>query len=337
MYKMQLYKTAILSSPIMGAFELSPIFLLVKQPYPDFWLGLLFLSTLTFIIWLLNIYVIHIQESRKTKTVERYILSYLFSLLFCAFLWIISHFVLPNDNHQEKPSPFFPIINIITLNTIILIISNAIIARSKKEQTEKELADLRIKHLEAEQQQLIQQMQPHFLFNALSTLNSIISTDADLAKKYLVKLSNFLRFTVSAHENAIIPLTEELKFTQDYIDLQQMRFEDSFFCTISIPEEKTGRYNIPVYALQSLVENAIKHNLFNEERPLKLSIVLQDDSLIISNNKMTKTKSIENANEGVGLKNLKKRYLLSSGSDIVISETSQDFTVVLKLISKAYD
>lgn len=136
----------------------------------------------------------------------------------CDYIVDNSFFVSP-EKPKGAPSVFYPIINILALNTIVLILSNAILMRSRKMQTEAELANFKIKHLEAEHQQLIQKLQSHFLFNSISTLKSLIKNDAELAEEYLVKLSNFLRFTISAHENTVISLAEEVQFTSDYIEL----------------------------------------------------------------------------------------------------------------------
>lgn len=334
MYKNKLYRTALLSSPIMAAFELSPIFFLQTHGYPlNFWSILTTMTILTMAIWGVNIYVMNIWvKSGRKNNMEWYALSYIFTLLVFALLWLISSFFIELDDNRNKPSIIFPIINIVTLNTIILIISNAIIVRSKKEQVDKELAELKIKNLEAEQQALVGQMQPHFLFNALSTLSSIISTDPDLAKRYVIRLSTFLRYTMSAHEHVLIPLSEELKFTQDYIELQKLRFEDSFYCSLTVPPEQISQYQIPVYALQSLVENAFKHNSFSDEKPLKVSIELKDDLLIVSNNKRPKPMFLDGERKGVGLKNINKRYQLIVGKDIDIKDTQTEYTVILKLI-----
>jgi len=334
MYKNKLYKTALLSSPIMAAFELSPIFFLQAYGYSlNFWSSLTTLTILTMCIWGVNIYVMNIWVKSGSKNdTQWYALSYIFTLLLFALLWVVLHLFPESDDSINKPSIIFPIINIFTLNTIILIISNAIIVRSKKEQVDKELAELRIKNLEAEQQALVGQMQPHFLFNALSTLSSIISTDSDLAKKYVIRLSNFLRYSISAHDHALIMLSEELKFTQDYIELQKLRFEDSFYCYLTVPDDQISQYQIPVYALQSLVENAFKHNLFNFENPLKVSIELKDGLLIVSNNKMSKPLFLDGERKGVGLKNLNKRYQLIAGKEIDIKETQTEYIVTLKLI-----
>jgi LytS/YehU family sensor histidine kinase len=285
------------------------------------------------VIWGVNIYVMNIWiKSGRKNNMEWYALSYIFTLLLFALLWVILPIFIELDDNKNKPSIIFPMINIFTLNTIILIISNAIIVRSKKEQVDKELAELKIKNLEAEQQALVGQMQPHFLFNALSTLTSIISTNPDLAKKYVIRLSTFLRYTMSAHEHVLIPLSEELKFTLDYIELQKLRFEDSFYCSLTVPHEQISQYQIPVYALQSLVENAFKHNSFSYEKPLKVSIELKNDLLIVSNNKMPKPMFLDGEKKSVGLKNLNKRYQLIIGRDIEIKDTQTEYMVTIKLI-----
>lgn len=330
MNKKQLFKTALISSPIMAAFEISPVFFLVSQIKVKFWDALLVFTLLSLVIWVLNILLISIEESKKpVKRWERFMLSYVLTIMLVAVIWLMS-FIFSFPDEKETPSIFYPIVNILALNTIVLILSNAILMRSKKMQTEAELANLKIKHLEAEHQQLVQQLQPHFLFNSLSTLKSLIKNDIELAEEYLVKLSDFLRFTISAHENTTILLADEVHFTRNYIDLQKIRFSGSFFCQISIPESSKSEYRIPVYALQTLVENAIKHNAFTEKRPLNVGISFQNGCLIVSNNKIPKATSA--TGNGVGLKNLKKRYSLMTNNAVEIDDTPQFFTVKIKLL-----
>ena len=332
MNKKQLFRTALISSPIMAAFEISPVpFLVSSQTSFNFWCALLGLTLLSLVIWVLNILLISIEESKSPgKTWKRYFLSYMLTITLLAIIWLITLFVAFPEKPKDAPPVLYPIINILALNTIILILSNAIIMRSKKMQTEAELADFKIRHLEAEHQQLIQQLQPHFLFNSLSTLKSLIKNDTELAEEYLVKLSDFLRFTVSAHENTTVLLADEVQFASDYIDLQKIRFSGSFFCRMSIPETCKKDYKIPVYALQTLVENAIKHNAFTEARPLNLSISFQDGFLMVSNNKIPKPVSAPGNN--VGLKNLEKRYSLMTSNAVEINDIPESFTVKIKLL-----
>jgi len=330
MHKKQLYRTALFSSPIMAAFELSPVFFLNDEPYSHFFVGMVILTFITLALWFFNIYFLSIFGIKHTENQWKlYFMSYMFALLTIALFMVFSTSVRPAKG--EPPSVFFPFINAVALNTIILIIINSIVIRSKKEQVERELSILKIKNLEAEQQQLIQQLQPHFLFNALSTLKSLISTNTEQAEEYLIKLSDFLRFTVSSHANKLVTLDEELKFTGDYIQLQQIRFADSFFCEISIPDVARQSFLIPVYALQTLVENAIKHNGFTSNKPLRLSIVYKDDSIEVRNNKIPKP--IEHKS-GMGLENLDKRYFLIGGEKIRIDNNADYFSVSIKLIKK---
>jgi sensor histidine kinase YesM len=331
MNKKQLFKTALISSPIMAAFEISPVFFLMQNE-PRFSFGQMFvvLTLFTLVVWALNIQLIYVKETKRPGTPwVRYIFSYLLTL---ALVFIISFLgqLTYYQKGPDSPSPIFLIINILALNTIILILAETILMRSKKMQTEVELAQFKIRHLEAEHQQLVQQLQPHFLFNSLSTLKSLINNDAGLAEEYLVKLSEFLRFTISANENTVIKLSEEVQFTSDYIDLQKIRFSGSFFSEISIPEEITKTYKIPIYALQTLVENAIKHNAFTKNRPLKLTISYKNDSVIVSNNKIPKPTPV--LGNGVGLKNLEKRYSLVTDNAIEINDTEEAFTVKIKLL-----
>ena len=330
MYKKQLIKTALFSSPIIAAFELSPAFFLNEESDLNFFIGVFILTIITLVLWSFNIFILSVFEIKNTENRwKRYVLSYLFSLFAIAMFIVVATSVHPPK--ETPPSPFFPFINAVALNTIILIIVNSIVNRSKKEQVDQELSILKIKNLEAEQQQLIQQLQPHFLFNALSTLKSLINTNSEQAEEYLVKLSDFLRFTVSSHANKLATLNEELKFTEDYIQLQQIRFGDSFYCEINIPDSTRQSFFIPVYALQTLVENAIKHNAFTSAKPLRLSIVYKNGSIEVKNNKIPKPTEQKS---GVGLENLDKRFLLIGGEQIKVDNGGDYFLVSFKLIQK---
>ena len=331
MNKKQLFKTALISSPIMAAFEISPVFFLMNtEPRFTFGQMMIVLTLFSLFVWVLNIKLIFVKENKRPgRPWTRYMFSYILIILLVVFISLIGQFF----NYQEgpnAPSPTYLMINILALNTIILILADTLVIRSKKRQTETELTNIKIQHLESKHQQLIQQLQPHFLFNSLSTLKSLINNDIELAEKYLVKLSEFLRFTISANENTVIQLVEEIRFTGDYIDLQKIRFPGSFFSEISIPEEIMKDYKIPVYALQTLVENAIKHNAFTKKRPLKLTISYQDGSIIVSNNMIPKPNIV--FGNGVGLKNLAKRYSLITDNGVEIIDTTENFTVKIKLL-----
>jgi len=328
MYKKQLLKIALISSPIMVVFELSPVFYLNHDPLPFFFIGVAILTFFTLLLWSFNIYLLSVFETKFVGSQwKRYFFSFLFVFFMIALAMIFA--IIFKPPRDEDHSALFPFISSVALNIIILIIINSIVNRSKKEQSERELAILKIKNLEAEQQQLIQQLQPHFLFNALSTLKSLINTNTEQAEEYLVKLSDFLRYTVSLHSNKLVTLGEELKFTSDYIELQQIRFGNSLFCEIDVPDSSSQSFLIPVYALQTLVENAIKHNAFTSVKPVYLTIIFRNGSIEVKNNKIPKPS--ENKS-GVGLENLDRRYALIGGEHILVDNKPDYFSVTIKLI-----
>ena len=315
----------------MAAFEITPVYFLRNQD-PRFSFGQMMLGVTLFVlvVWSLNIQLVKVKETKRPGTPWlRYIFSYVLTIILIVVISLIGQ-LFDYKEGPDAPSPIFLIINVLALNTIVLILADINVMRSKKMRTEVELVNFKIKHLEAEHHQLVQQLQPHFLFNSLSTLKSLINNDVELAEEYLVKLSEFLRFTISANENTVIKLSDEIQFTSDYIDLQKIRFSGSFFSEISIPEEIIQAYKIPVYALQTLVENAIKHNAFTKNRPLKLTITYENSSVVVSNNKIAKPNAVPG--NGVGLENLEKRYSLITFNAIEVIDTEENFTVRIKLI-----
>jgi len=332
MYKKRLYKTAIISAPIIALYGASPVFVIFSNfakfipSKPSFAEAWGFLTIITLILWAINLYLISVYDKKKAlDSLNRYLMSF-GTVIFFALLTIPISML--TDRKEDVPL-LFPFLICFANNSIILIIANSIIDKSKQIQADNEIALLKISNMEAQQQQLIQQLQPHFLFNALSTLKSLIKTNPELAERYLIKLSDFLRYTVSSHNNKIVSLQDELTFTQDYIELQQIRFSDSIKCDWDIPDNVTKLYHIPIYALQTLVENAIKHNAFTEEKPLCFDIVYTDGYIKISNNKIPKQNS---SNSGVGLQNLNERYRLVCAEDIKIENESCVFSVTIKLI-----
>ncbi|MAX80887.1 MAG: hypothetical protein CL843_12035 [Crocinitomicaceae bacterium] len=336
MHKRELYKTALISSPIMAAFVVSPIYLIVNQHHNiEYGNMFLLLTTMSLLVWFINIALYHYIQQKWLRLVISYGLLLIIHL---PLINLFSYFfpIVHNLQAEDTSAPVFylyPIINIMALNTIVIMMANAIMNKSKQSETQAELDELKIKHLEAEQQQLINQLQPHFLFNSLSTLKSLISQNSELAEGYTLTLSDFLRFTVSAKDKVVIPLIEEINFTRDYIHLIKTRYQDSFFMTFNLPETILTTKSIPVYALQTLIENAIKHNAFTDESPLRVSISYQNEQLIVKNNILPKFKP--STSVGIGLKNLTKRYeIITNQSGVFIEQTENWFIVAINLLDK---
>lgn len=216
------------------------------------------------------------------------------------------------------------------LNTIILIIQDLILLREKKAIIELENAELKIKNVEATNQQLKQQIHPHFLFNSLSTLKTLINKNPAKAEDYLVKLSDFLRASISSETLNVTKLSNEVKTCCDYLEMQKMRFGEALQFTITIPDEIQNSGFIPVFSLLPLIENAIKHNKLTNELPLNIQINYLNGRIVTTNNLQPKP-SLE-PSTGFGLDNLAERYKILSGDKITIDNKGNIFSVSLKIL-----
>lgn len=173
------------------------------------------------------------------------------------------------------------------------------------------------------------QLNPHFLFNSLSSLNSLIFENPDLASKFLKQLSKVYRYLLENNENEIVPLETEVSFVQNYISLLQTRFGAGLTVNMTIKEEDAHKKIIPV-TLQILIENAIKHNSTFEDNPLQVSIYTHNNYLVVKNNQQPKTR-VEGSNKQ-GLNNLVSLYQYTTGRPAQIHNTLENFIVEVPLI-----
>jgi sensor histidine kinase YesM len=235
-----------------------------------------------------------------------------------------------NRHFEFHPRPIIPFFVVQMNNAVILFIIALIIFRENEKKVINENAQLKLINLEAQQQKLRQQIQPHFLFNSLSTLKSLIKKHPDEAEEYLIKLSSFLRVNINSNTQNLIPLEEEMLICSDYLSIQKVRFKNSLQYSIEIPKEVySGK--VPIFAIQSLLENAIKHNALTESEPLKITIrYTLENKISVTNN--IQPKQISDSSTGMGLKNLKERYKLLTDKPIEIKQTDNLFEVILPLL-----
>jgi len=173
------------------------------------------------------------------------------------------------------------------------------------------------------------QVDPHFLFNSLNTLDGLISMDTEKAHEYVQNLSSVFRYTIGNKE--IIQLGEELDFTEAYVGLMKIRYGDSLHVNIQVDNECKNSYIMPI-SIQLLVENAIKHNVLSNKQPLVIHIeTTRNDTIKIWN--MIQPKNTPETGEGIGLSNLAERYNLLFQKEIVIS-SNDVFCVELPLIKE---
>ncbi len=149
------------------------------------------------------------------------------------------------------------------------------------------------------------QIDPHYLFNSLNTIYSLIDTDPGKAKEFITKFSKTYRHVLDVKEKIVVSLKDEIEFLNSYIFLQEIRYKGNLEILISIDAQKLFKY-IPPLSLQMLVENAIKHNIISEKKPLKIEIFIKNNSLIVKNNLQSKDATKESTK--IGLNNLTERY-----------------------------
>jgi sensor histidine kinase YesM len=175
---------------------------------------------------------------------------------------------------------------------------------------------------------LSNQVNPHFLFNSLNVLLSLIDRDVESAKTFTTQLSAFYRQLLALKDKQLIPVDDEIEIMRNYLNLQQIRFGNSLEVNINILPGNSHLI-IPL-TLQLLVENAFKHNALSQENPMQLSINQTDNRLIVRNN-LQRKKQIP-GNSQIGLKNLNERYLFLTGKNIEINITQGHFEVQIPLI-----
>lgn len=184
-------------------------------------------------------------------------------------------------------------------------------------------------NLGAQYELLRQQVNPHFLFNSLNTLKYMVESHDKHSVDFILKLSDFYRFTLESRKADLIRLSEELKILESYTFLLKARFEEGMEIDIDVPQSWLDS-QIPPFTLQLLIENAIKHNIVSLDKPLRIRIFTENDQLVIENN--LQLKRFPEASTGLGLDNISQRYLHLANQSIQIIPTEQNFTVKLPRI-----
>jgi len=177
---------------------------------------------------------------------------------------------------------------------------------------------------------LKQQLNPHFLFNSLTSLSSLIYINPQQADAFLENMSKIYRYILKNRDNELVSLEEEIRFVQTYIHLQKARFENGIVINMDVKKEQFPLRIVPV-TLQNLIENAIKHNVIDEEHPLHIDIFSENGYLVLRNN-LQKKNFVETSNKQ-GLVNLQSLYRYLSSRPIHIQEDEKYFTIKIPLIN----
>ena len=197
-----------------------------------------------------------------------------------------------------------------------------IMLESKAQMLEKEKAMVMYESLK-------QHLNPHFLFNSLTSLRSLIKTDAKTATSFLDGMSKVYRYVLKRGEQELVRLQDELDFVKTFAELQKTRFKEGLEVNINVDEAMFNKYIAPV-TLQNLVENAIKHNTADKDSPLVIDIFVDDNYVVVRNN-LQRYRIVETSNKK-GLASLQTLYRYYSEKQVEIKEDRHYFTVKIPLL-----
>ncbi|WP_165933427.1 sensor histidine kinase [Arundinibacter roseus] len=277
--------------------------------------------------WLLNILLITLVRKKWIQTWMRVLLS---SFIMLGIGFTITLTANLNGSLTRLSLPQMVILRltyVLSINLIVFILLDLIFKRESQLRLNRENAELKFTNLEAEYKLLKDQVNPHFLFNALSISKALIKNNPEQAEQYIKRLSDFLRVTIHINRKSA-SLKEELELAANFIELQKLRFGAALLFTVNIDERKLSQH-IPFFTLVSLIENAIKHNNFTPQQPLEITVVTQDDMLVVENN--VQPKFVLGPSK-TGLANINQRTKLLSGNDIEVISNEEQFAVKIKLI-----
>ena len=216
----------------------------------------------------------------------------------------------------------------LTMATIAFVFSYLQRSLYKEKMIAVENEALRAESINSRYEALKNQLDPHFLFNSLNTLQSLVEMDTDKARDFIQHLSSVLRYTLQNKE--VATLAEEIKCVRAYCVMMKMRYGDNLKFDHHIDHEKYDNYLVLPLSVQGLMENAIKHNIISSKYPLTIYVATDDDNKLIIKNKI-QSKLEKEEGSGIGLANLTERYRLKWNENVEISDDGKIFSVTLPL------
>ncbi|MBO9673364.1 MAG: histidine kinase [Sphingobacteriaceae bacterium] len=265
---------------------------------------------------------------REKNKISLYVISNALIFLFAVFLGGVLQsrlFFTPQLPKVYLAGNFLRLF-LSSILTGILIKIVLLVRSSKSKEVENE--QLKTAYMQTELELLKEQMNPHFLFNSLSSLSGVIRENPALAQKYVRDLSTVFRYALNRSKNNLVTLNDELTMLKAFARLVTMRLENAFKMDVNIPAEVLN-YKLPHLTLQPLLENAVKHNAATLTKPLNVKLYIDGDVLVLSNN-LNEIPTPESSN-GMGLANLNERFKIMMKQEIEINKGRNGFLVKIPL------
>ncbi len=310
---------------------------LMEASFKDFVVSIF----ITVIVWEGNLRIDQWLNRRYpwiTMPVRRILIHLLLSVGYSAFfIFLASYLFNLVSNEIPVDGPGFwqvtlAILGILVLMSIILLtieVSTQFFRHWKHSLVE--IERYRAESLQAQLQNLKNQVNPHFLFNNLSVLSSLVYQDPDKSVVFINQLSKVYRYLLDNQNSELVTVDEELNFIRSYVFLLQIRFSPNLSINIDVRNEDLSRM-IPPMALQILIENAIKHNEVSSGHPLTILIISGDEKLVVSNNLQLRT--LHEPGSQTGLANIRARSGFFTAAPVVVTQDSSNFIVKIPLLIK---
>ncbi|HAH24055.1 MAG TPA: hypothetical protein DCL77_09920 [Prolixibacteraceae bacterium] len=265
---------------------------------------------------------------------RRLIVQSLVTIGFCVVIIIITILVTGLLMHQSITSGYFLEQGLFMMKIAFTflflgtLISNAIMFFKNWKEAAVQQEKLKREQLALQYETLKSQVNPHFLFNNLNSLTSLISTNPEKAIDFVKKLSEVYRYVLDQKDCELVALDTELKFLESYIYLQQIRFGSNLEVNLNI---NARNFKVIPLSVQMLVENAIKHNEISDRNPLIINIYSIDDQYLVIENRLQKKAGSEGS--GSGIQNIKSRYEFFTDKDLLIGISKEQFRVSIPLLN----
>jgi sensor histidine kinase YesM len=297
----------------------------------------LFFILISLIVWQGNVKLMYFIKRKFEWRHNQYykiILSLFFANIVYSGIVSASLLYLWLSNSREAVKSW----QTITYTTLIIIIATTFITNiyelvflnHEREYNLTRVEQLNVAKAQAELEALKNQIDPHFIFNSLNTLSYLIVKDPISARLFNETLAKVYRYILSNKDKDLVLLKEEIEFIHNYFYLLRIRFNDAVNMEIEINDMASEDFLIPPISLQALVENAIKHNDFSEKRPLKISVFISSNYIVVKNAIHPKAHPVPGSR--IGLSNLNNRYQLITNKPVVVENSINFFSVKLPVL-----
>lgn len=271
---------------------------------------------------------------RKRKFLANLHYSELYYVLLFLILWPILILLLafPTFFVDDKQDIWVVWVSSLIFSLIIVVVEVFWDLQNRSQQLEISNERLLRNAEMVKYQALMNQLNPHFLFNSLNVLSFLVHEDAHTSERFIEELSKIYRYILQLNETYLVPLSKELDFVHSYVFLQKIRYQDNLIFNIDIPDEYQHKL-LPPLTLEILIENAIKHNTIDSKKPLTINLKIQEENLIVKNNKQARNEEEVDSTQ-VGLNNLIEKYQILENELPEFTDTESHFTAKIPLLNE---